>query len=61
VLTGGYAQKFDPQAGWQQITGSQAMRRKKAAKAALGSRRERRTRHWTKWMPSTVSFGIRRR
>ena len=24
VLTGGYAQKFDPQKGWQQITGSKA-------------------------------------
>ncbi len=22
ILTGGYAQKFDPQAGWQQVTGS---------------------------------------
>jgi hypothetical protein len=60
VLTGGYAQKFDPQTGWQQITGSQAMRRKKAAKAALGSRRERRTRHWTKWKVSAVSWGKHR-
>jgi hypothetical protein len=42
VLSGGYAQFFDPQKGWQQVTG-------KSAKAALahaseGSRRERRAR-----------------
>jgi hypothetical protein len=48
VLTGGYAQKFDPQQGWQQVTGSLA-RHSKRAHAPDGSRRERRTRHWTKW------------
>ena len=43
VLTGGYAQKFDPQQGWQQVTGSKA-RRSRRAHAAEGSRRERRAR-----------------
>jgi hypothetical protein len=47
VLTGGYAQKFDPQAGWQQVTGSMARRSKRAANAPEGSRRERRARLWT--------------
>jgi hypothetical protein len=46
VLSGGYAQKFDPQAGWQQVTGSMA-RRSKRANAPDGSRRERRARQWT--------------
>ncbi len=43
VLTGGYAQKFDPQQGWVQITGSKA-RRSRRAHAPTGSRRERRSR-----------------
>jgi hypothetical protein len=43
VLTGGYAQKFDPQQGWQQVTGSKA-RRSRRAHAPTGSRRERRAR-----------------
>jgi len=43
ILTGGYAQKFDPQQGWQQITGSKA-RRSRRAHAPHGSRRERRAR-----------------
>ena len=43
VLTGGYAQKFDPQQGWQQVTGSKA-RRTRRAYASRGSRRERRAR-----------------
>jgi hypothetical protein len=43
VLTGGYAQKFDPQQGWQQVTGSKA-RRSRRAHAPRGSRRERRAR-----------------
>ncbi len=45
VLSGGYAQKFDPQHGWQQITGNKA-RQSKHADAAEGSRRERRARQW---------------
>jgi hypothetical protein len=48
VLSGGYAQKFDPQKGWQQVTGSQAARTNRAH-AAPGSRRERRERQWKNW------------
>jgi hypothetical protein len=44
ILTGGYAQKFDPQQGWQQVTGSKA-RHSHRAFAAEGSRRERRARY----------------
>lgn len=42
VLSGGYAQKFDPKSGWVQITGSAV----KGARAhpSAGSRRERRVR-----------------
>jgi hypothetical protein len=47
ILTGGYAQKFDPQAGWQQVTGSLARRSRRVAHAPDGSRRERRARQWT--------------
>jgi hypothetical protein len=46
VLSGGYAQKFDAQKGWQQVTGSKALQTKRGATAAKGSRRERRARHW---------------
>jgi hypothetical protein len=52
VLSGGYAQKFDPDKGWQQVTGSKALRSARAAHAPEGSRRERRTRHWTHWQRS---------
>jgi hypothetical protein len=57
VLSGGYAQKFDPQSGWQQITGSAAMKSPRAAHAAKGTRRERRTRKWKDWEPSKHHFG----
>jgi hypothetical protein len=43
VLTGGYAQKFDPQQGWVQVTGAKA-KRSRRAHAPHGSRRERRAR-----------------
>ena len=46
VLTGGYAQKFDPQQGWEQITGSKAKHSQRVAHAPDGSRRERRVRQW---------------
>ena len=55
VLTGGYAQKFDPQKGWQQVTGAKAMGFKRAT-AAEGSRRERRARTWKKWKRSDHRF-----
>ena len=54
VLSGGYAQKFDPQSGWQQVTGALALRSARAAHAPVGSRRERRSRHWRKWSRSEV-------
>jgi hypothetical protein len=44
VLTGGYAQKFDPTQGWQQVTGSKALKTQRGINAAVGSRRERRAR-----------------
>jgi hypothetical protein len=46
VLSGGYAQKFDPQQGWQQVTGSKARHSKMAAPDRDGSRRERRAQQW---------------
>lgn len=42
VLSGGYAQFFDPRRGWQQVTGHKA--KAALAHAAEGSRRERRAR-----------------
>jgi hypothetical protein len=56
VLTGGYAQKFDPQQGWVQVTGSMASRSRRA-RAPRGSRRERRERQWRGWERSTPTFG----
>jgi hypothetical protein len=58
ILTGGYAQKFDPQQGWQQVTGSKA-RHSRRAHAALGSRRERRARQWKGWERSHPTRGRR--
>jgi len=55
VLTGGYAQKWDPQKGWQQVTGQQAARSKRAY-AQPGSRRERRAREWKNWQSSEHKF-----
>jgi len=46
VLSGGYAQKFDPQQGWVQITGSKNKKSERAIHAPDGSRRERRMRQW---------------
>jgi hypothetical protein len=60
VLTGGYAQKFDPQQGWQQVTGSLASHSKRAH-APVGSRRERRARQWKSWERSNPTFGAPRR
>ena len=57
VLTGGYAQKWDPQKGWQQVTGAQAMKSARVAHAAKGSRRERRARQWRHWKRSEHRFG----
>lgn len=60
VLTGGYAQKFDPQQGWVQVTGSKA-KHSKRAQAARGSRRERRARQWKGWQRSRASWGKRKK
>jgi hypothetical protein len=43
VLSGGYAQYFDPTRGWVQVTGSLALHTARAT-APRGSRRERRAR-----------------
>ena len=58
ILSGGYAQKFDPQTGWQQVTGAKAKQSKRAV-AAKGSRRERRTRQSKVWRRSEVAWGRR--
>lgn len=55
VLTGGYAQYFDPQKGWQQVTGAKAKAWKRS-QAAEGSRRERRFRQWKNWKRTTHRF-----
>ncbi len=61
VLTGGYAQKFDPKSGWVQVTGSKAQHSHRAT-AAPGSRRERRARQWKHRLePSRVKWGVRER
>jgi hypothetical protein len=49
VLSGGYAQKFDPQSGWVQVTGSLARMSPRSATWASGSRRDRRYRQWRRW------------
>jgi hypothetical protein len=41
VLSGGYAQKFDPQKGWEQITGSKAKMDKRASAQARHESHER--------------------
>lgn len=57
VLTGGYAQKWDPKQGWQQVTGALAKRFARIATAPKGSRRERRARQWQQWQRSEHRFG----
>jgi hypothetical protein len=61
VLTGGYAQKFDPKHGWVQVTGSKAMRSTRA-EPAIGSRRERRMRQSAngRWERSARHFALDR-
>jgi len=54
VLSGGYAQKFDPQRGWQQVTGSKAKLSPRKSEGCEGSRRERRARQWKNWERSEV-------
>jgi len=52
VLTGGYAQKYDPKHGWKQVTGAKAMLTQRGSVGAKGSRRERRARQWKNWRHS---------
>jgi hypothetical protein len=52
VLAGGYAQKFDPTAGWTQITGAMAKGRFRTPKPPTGSRRDRRAKDRLKWRTS---------
>jgi hypothetical protein len=57
VLTGGYAQMFEPQHGWVQITGAAAEKSRRAV-AAPGTRRERRARRkGIKWKRSAARGG----
>jgi hypothetical protein len=44
ILTGGYAQYFDPKAGWQQELGQEAANHQRLRHPPQGSRRERRAR-----------------
>ncbi|MDR6376093.1 hypothetical protein [Paraburkholderia caledonica] len=55
VLSGGYAQKFDPTHGWQQVTGSKAAQ-SAYSKAEPGSRRERRSRKTERWERSDAKW-----
>jgi hypothetical protein len=55
VLTGGYAQYYDPKQGWLQYTGEKAKGFKRA-QAPAGSRRERRARQWKNWVRSNHRF-----
>jgi hypothetical protein len=58
VLTGGYAQKYDPRSvSWQQVTGAKAMKTIRDSQAAVGSRRERRARGWKNWELSGRKWG----
>ena len=56
VLSGGYAQKFDPHRGWVQVTGKKAMLTQHGAHASHGSRRERRARNREQWRRSEMAF-----
>lgn len=58
VLSGGYAQKFQPGQGWTQVTGAKAMLSQRAAHAAEGTRRERRARQWANWYRSERRFNV---
>jgi hypothetical protein len=61
VLSGGYAQKFDPQKGWEQINGAKAKLDERAMNPQPGSRRERRSRQWKQPLQrSKVVWGKRK-
>lgn len=50
ILSGGYAQSFDPEYGWQQL--SREATKAKALSPSVGSRRERRKRGRLEWQRS---------
>ncbi|HUK00914.1 MAG TPA: hypothetical protein VLW26_01395 [Steroidobacteraceae bacterium] len=52
ILSGGYAQKYIHNKGWEQFTGARARQRQRALHAPPGSRRERRVRTWRNWVLS---------
>jgi len=56
VLTGGYAQKFDPESGWVQVNGKQ-IKASRRLNPGVGSRRERRARSRRRWQVAEVKFG----
>jgi hypothetical protein len=60
VLSGGYAQKFNPQTGWQQVTGSKAIHSKMVLHPEQGSRRERRARQWKNRLERSIPTSWRR-
>lgn len=59
VLSGGYAQYFDPQRGWVQTSGSLALKSARAQPSA-GSRRERRMRGQAQWKRSEPTWYFKR-
>jgi len=58
VLTGGYAQKYDPASGWTQINGAEArmQAKKHVITAPRGSRREKRLRGSVAFQKSAHKF-----
>ena len=61
VLSGGYAQKFDPTKGWEQVSGPKAMTHSRVMNPAQGSRRLTRVRQWKQPLEaSTVVWGNRK-
>lgn len=60
VLSGGYAQYFDPQKGWVQVTGMKAERQVRA-KPSPGARRDRRMRGADAWQRSEPGWALKAR
>ncbi len=56
VLSGGYAQTFDPKKGWTQVTGTKAESRSRVMSPPKGSRRARRAKDRKSWATSKKVF-----
>jgi hypothetical protein len=56
ILTGGYAQSFDPSKGWIQTTGQKARAQARVMTAVQGSRRLRRAKDRKTWRRSEKTF-----